>query len=390
MDRAILHLDIPAFPIAVERVVTPRLRGRPVVVAPVSSTRAPVLVSSLEARQMGIFRGMSLARAVRICRDLTVLPPNQPLYRRASDAVLKLLSAYSPLLEPVGGGHVFLDLTGTRRLFGEATDSADRIQREVRARLRLASTLGVASNKLVSRVAARVVRPNRLYDVFPGSEASFLAPLWVDLLPSVDPSAREVLGEVNIRQVKELASLSLSHLRILFSKKARCLYWEARGIDASPVRPPEKTPLVREEETLGEDSNEHVVHQEILDRLAVRGASRIRGMGMEVHRISVRIRYADSIDSARSKKLFPPATSDFILRETLGRLFEKTRIRRTRIRHLEISLSDLRPVERQLFLFAPPPALRPESRCRKALATALDRIRARYGEDAVGIRRGGT
>src|SRR5499426_2062609 len=106
MDRSILHLDIPAFPVAVERVVAPRLRERPVVVAPSSSTRAPILVSSLEARQAGVFRGMPLARAVRICRDLIVLPPNEPLYRRASEAILKLLAAYSPLLEPAGGGHV--------------------------------------------------------------------------------------------------------------------------------------------------------------------------------------------------------------------------------------------------------------------------------------------
>src|SRR2546426_11165258 len=142
MDRAILHLDIPAFPIAAERVVTPRLRDRPVVVAPSSSTRAPVLVSSLEARRAGVFRGMPLARAIRICRDLTVLPPNPPLYRRASGAILHLLSGYSPLLEPAGDGHVFLDMTGTRRLFGETVDSADRIHREVLRRLRLASTLG--------------------------------------------------------------------------------------------------------------------------------------------------------------------------------------------------------------------------------------------------------
>src|SRR2546428_752177 len=162
MDRAILHLDIPAFPIAAERVVTPRLRDRPVVVAPSSSTRAPVLVSSLEARRAGVFRGMPLARAVRICRALTVPPPNEPLTRRASEAILKILSCYSPLLEPAGPGHVFLDMTGTRRLFGEAVNSADRIQREVRERLQLASTLGVASNKLVSRVAAPGIRADPL------------------------------------------------------------------------------------------------------------------------------------------------------------------------------------------------------------------------------------
>src|SRR4030095_2716448 len=297
MDRAILHLDIPAFPVAVERVVSPRLVGRPVVVAPSSSTRAPIIVSSLEARRAGVFRGMPLARAARICRDLIVLPPNEPLYRRASDAILKILNGFSPLLEPAGGGHVFLDMTGTARLFGRSVDSADRIQREVRERLRLHATLGVASNKLVSRVAARVIRPERLYDVFPGSERPFLAPLEVDVLPGVDPPSREMLSEVNIAHVRELATLEVAHLRLLFGKRAWRLYREARGIDPSPVRPPAAAPSVREEETLAEDSNEEALLREALDRLAARGAARLRRMGLLASRAKVRLGYADGVFS---------------------------------------------------------------------------------------------
>ena len=387
MDRAILHLDVPAFPIAVERVVTPYLRDRPVVVAPSSSTRAPVLVSSLEARRAGVFRGMPLARAVRICRDLTVLPPNESLTRRASEAILKILSCYSPLLEPAGPGHVFLDMTGTRRLFGEAVNSADRIQREVRERLRLASTLGVASNKLVSRVAARVIRPDRLYDVFPGSEAPFLAPLEVDLLPGLDPPSRETLSELNVERVKDLAALTVFHLRILFGRRAWRFYREARGIDESPVRPPEKAPAIREEETLAEDSNEEAVHREILDRLVVRSASRIRRMGAEARRVSVRIRYADGVESGRLEDLPRPAAADFTLGEAARHLFESARGRRIRIRHLEVVFSALRFAPRQLSLFDPPPDPRPEARREAALTAALDRIRARYGETAVGAQR---
>jgi DNA polymerase IV len=436
MDRAILHLDIPAFPIAVERVVAPRLVGRPVAVAPSSSTRAPILVSSLEARAAGVFRGMPLARAVRICRDLTILPPNPSLYRRASGAVLSLLSGYSPLLEPAGGGHVFLDMTGTQRLFGEAADSADRIHREVLRRLRLASTLGIASNKLVSRVAARVIRPERLYDVFPGSEAPFLAPLEVDLLPAVDPPSREVLSEVNVVRVKELAALSLPHLRILLGKRAWRLFREARGIDESPVRPPEAAPVVREEETLAEDSNEEAVHREALDRLAARAAAQLRGMAREAAQVAVRIRYADGVEAERSERPAPPTGSEFFLREAASRLFEKARRRRIRIRHLEVTLSDLREMPRQLLLFdalldpvarrdrgnggalerwndaAPAqgnggalargndgdrapragtsggiPSGAAEMRHRQDLETALARIRERYGMEAVGPKR---
>ena len=431
MDRAILHLDIPAFPVAVERVVSPRLVGRPVVVAPSSSTRAAILVSSLEARRAGVFRGMPLARAARICRDLIVLPPNEPLYRRASDAILKVLGCYSPLLEPAGGGHVFLDMTGTHHLFGRAVDSADRIQREVRGRLRLAATLGVASNKLVSRVAARVIRPERLYDVFPGSEAPFLSPLEVDLLPGVDPPAREILWEVNIGRVQELAALDVAHLRLLFGKRAWRLYREARGIDPSPVRPPETTPAVREEETLAEDSNEDAVHREALDRLAARAAARVRRMHREAGRVSIRLCYVDGVESVREETLARPVAHDLAAREIVQRLFEKARGRRTQIRHLEVTMADLREAPHQLLLFEAdedPPAhgemgtgagdaggageqrrsaiagermvrqggaeavdpmataTRKERRD-SALTAALDRIRGRFGIAAVGFKR---
>ncbi|HEU5180265.1 MAG TPA: DNA polymerase IV [Candidatus Polarisedimenticolia bacterium] len=429
MERAIFHLDIPAFPVAVERVVAPRLVGRPVVVAPSSSTRAAIVVASLEARREGVYRGMSLARAVRICRDLIVLPPNAPLYRRASDAILKVLNGYSPLLEPAGAGHVFLDMTGTTRLFGRSVDSADRIQREVRQRLRLAATLGVASNKLVSRAAARVIRPGRLYDVFPGSEAPFLAPLDVDLLPGIDLPAREILSEVNIARVRELAALDIPHLRLLFGQRAWRLYREARGIDPSPVRPPEATPAVREEETLPEDSNEDAVQLEALDRLAARAAAQVRRMRLEAGCVRLRLCYADGVESAREERPKRPACGDLAVREVARRLFEAARGRRIQIRHLELTLAELRAATGQMSLFEEPAAVETKGdapalgrdeavserearaaflaaakqccegpvtgeneairheRRDSALTAALDRIRERFGGASVGFRR---
>src|SRR5207245_2161773 len=183
IERAVLHLDIPAFPVAVERVVDRGLAGRPVAVAPPGSSRVPILAASAEAVREGVRSGMPLFRALRVCRELIVLPPHEALYRRASDAILKLLSCYSPVLEPAGAGHVFLDMTGTRGLFGPAVDAASRIRREVLDRLRLLPTLGVARNKLVGRVAARVVRPDGLLDVLPGTEAPSRPPQRVGWLP---------------------------------------------------------------------------------------------------------------------------------------------------------------------------------------------------------------
>src|SRR5207245_11454457 len=169
MLRSVLNVDIAAFPIAVERVIDRGLCGRPVLLAPPGSARARVLVVSQEAAREGVRAGMPLPVALRRCPGAAVLHPNEPLYKRATGAVLALLGGYSPLVEPAAPGQTFLDLTGTARLFGAAQDAAARIRREIETRLRLKPTVGLATSKLVSRVAARGVRPGGVGEVLPGA-----------------------------------------------------------------------------------------------------------------------------------------------------------------------------------------------------------------------------
>src|SRR2546422_1170561 len=239
MDRSVLHVDIAAFPVAVERVIDRGLRGRPVVVVPPGSARALVLVVSQEAAREGVRAGMPLPVALRCCPGAMVLHPNETLYRRATGAVLALLGGYSSLVEPAAPGQTFLDLTGTARLFGAAQDAAARIRREIETRLRLKPTVGLATSKLVSRVAARVIRPDGLCDVFPGSEAPFLAPLPVGLLPAARGTTRERLLDLNVGRVADLLRFSQTQLLVAFGAHGGRLRCQALRIDASPVRPPE-------------------------------------------------------------------------------------------------------------------------------------------------------
>ena len=162
MDREIIYLTVTAFPVAVERVIHPELRGRPVVVAPLGSARSIVTALSSEAWNAGIRKGMALAKAMRYCRSTIVLPPNEPLYLRASRAIFKVLENFSPVLEPSGHGHAYMDITGTGRLFGPPRDTAWKAQKEIRRQLRLDASLGVASNKMVSKIASEVIQACRL------------------------------------------------------------------------------------------------------------------------------------------------------------------------------------------------------------------------------------
>jgi DNA polymerase-4 len=380
MLRSVLHLDIAAFGIAVERVVDPALRGRPVVVAPVGTSRAVVVTVSLEARLWGIHRGMLLEAAARRCPDLVALPPNQRLYRRATGSVFDIVTRYTPVVEPSPSGRFFLDMTGTHRLFGAVQDAGARIQREIERRLRLEPAVGAATNKLLSRVAAKIMRPDGLCDVFPGGEAAFLEPLEVALLPRLGPEMRHQLDELNLRIIRELAAVPLPELMMVFGSRGRLLYRNARGVDETPVRPVERAPSVIEEELLEEDTNNREVLHAALRRMVERGAGRLRDQGVMARAMEIRIRYADSVEAFRCRPLVRVPPVEARLFDIARRWFDALCTRRIRVRYLEIRFRDLHRMPRQLELFG---AGMRDQRRDFSLAQAVDAIRRRFGDGAV-------
>ncbi|HKN46821.1 MAG TPA: hypothetical protein VJ144_02515 [Candidatus Polarisedimenticolia bacterium] len=384
MDRSVLHVDIAAFPIAVERVIEPGLRGWPVVVAPPGSARVPVLVVSQEAAREGVRAGMPVPVALRRCPGTVVLHPNEALYRRATGALLSLLGGYSPLVEPAAAGQTFLDLTGTARLFGAAQDAAARIRKEIETRLRLRPTVGLATSKLVSRVAARVARPDGLCDVFPGSEAPFLAPLPVGLLPAARGEARERLSDLNVQWVADLLRFSQTQLQVAFGAHGGRLRCQALGIDASPVRRPEAAPAVVEEETLAEDSNEEAVLLRALFGLCARAGARLRRLEARAGRLRVTLRHSDTILARREERLAMPTAADLLLFAQARAICHRARVRRVRVRWIELRCLEIARGLRQLTLFGPEAFdERASGGAADSVAEAVDRIRGRFGEGAI-------
>ncbi|MEE9218315.1 MAG: DNA polymerase IV [Acidobacteriota bacterium] len=378
MERQILHVEIGAFAVAVERVANPGLAGRPVLLASVEAPRAVVLCASEEARATGVRRGMPLAQALRRCRSAAVLIPNEPLYRRAASAVSELLGGFSPLLEPTGYGRAFLDLTGTHRLFGPTQDLAARIERDLRQRLRLIPAVGLACNKLVSRMASRLLPASSLCGVFSGSERTFLEPLPAGWLPELEADARRTLAELNMVQVGELGALTLPQLTLAFGAAGRRLYRQARGLDDSPVRPPERIPRVIVDETLAQDSNDEAAVAAALRRLVQRAGRALRARDRATACIRLGLRYSDGVQAAAARRLQRPLTDDFSLWEQTQRLLERAWRRRLRVRYLELICEQLVPAD-PADLFGP----RPDEVRRLELCAALDRLRNKHGESIV-------
>jgi DNA polymerase-4 len=383
MPREILHLDIRNFCIALERQRRPDLRDWPMVIAP-GQGRTVVQAVSPEARQEGIQPGMVVARARRRCRRLTILPPDFSFYQQIQEKVITSLGMFSPLVEPVGWGHFFIDITGTRRLWGTLLDTADRMRRLVTRDFQLNAAVGLASNKLVSRVAARVIRIQELCDVFPGVESSFLAPLRVSLLPGVgEVTTTRLLAELNLKTAGELAHISPILLSQIFGAAGQRLRSMALGEDRSPVVTPRAVPLIREDIQLPDDDNRRFRLSGHLYGLVEGLGRRLRSQNRCPRELTLTVTYADGIQ-ARARERFSAAGSEFHLDSVLYRaalrLFDRAVQRRLRIRRLTLSAAYLQPPIGQLALF---PWDDFHSGKETKLLQAMDHIRDRYGNGAL-------
>ena len=373
--RSVLFVDPPAFCTTVEGLAAPALRTRPVAVAPPGADRATILALSAEARLAGIERGMPVRQALKRCPDLVLLPPNPRLYARASRALHEVLRRYAPVIEPHGYGHAFLDLTGTGRLFGPAVDVAARVQREVRERLRLPLSVGVAANKLVSQAATTVVKPEPLLEVLGGDEASFLAPHPLDVLPDLHPRMRRRLDDYQLDLIGEVAAITESALCAVFGGAGRTLRAQARGIDPRPVLPPEVRAEYRVMHTLATDTNDLGVLHGLLRRLTERLGQRLRQRGLAARRLTVGIDYVDYESDCRALPI-REAALDVELWDASRRALAQAMARRLAVRQVTVTVDRLIEANLQLDLWEPPT---PRA---AVLQRALDNIDGRTGRRA--------
>ncbi|MBA2756747.1 MAG: DNA polymerase IV, partial [Chloroflexi bacterium] len=252
--RTILHVDLDAFFAAVEQRDRPELAGRPVIVGGDPAGRGVVSAASYEARRFGVHSAMSLGEAVRRCPDGIFLPVDGRRYQLASRDVMAVLRTFTPAVEPISIDEAFLDVTGSRALFGEGPAIAATIKSAVRERVGLTASVGVASNKLVAKVASDLRKPDGLVVVAPGGEAAFLAPLPISRLWGVGEKTGAALGEYGVRTIGDLAALPPDLVVRRFGKHGDSLIDRARGIDDDPVHEGDPAKSVGHEHTFDVDT----------------------------------------------------------------------------------------------------------------------------------------
>jgi len=381
MERDIIHFSIPSFPIALARVTDSSLRERPVAIAPGHSERALLQYVSTEARSDGVFEGMPVYRAVRLCPSLTLLMPNPGLVSGGTRKLISMTKHFTPLWEPASAGRIFLDMTGCSRLYGPGRDIAMRLEREIEDSMKLKGSAGVAGNKLVSKIASGCLERPGICDVLRGSEAQFISPMCISVLPGIGKTRENILlSDLNIHRVGQVADLKVSQLKLLFGPFAPLLHQRAAGIDPSPVKPPELSMTVSEESYMAQEDNDDSLLLAEMCRLVGRCGFRLRTMGKAAAVIRLTVHFADGISARRAHSFRAPENMDPSLAKASEKLLEAICSRRVRVRGMRLDCRKLYRHGGQADLFAP----RDSSSCPvSSLQFALDSVRTKYGADAV-------
>jgi len=390
-ERTILHADMDAFFVAVELLRRPDLRGRPVVVGG-TGPRGVVAAASYEARRYGVRSAMPTAMARQRCPAAVFLDGDHARYEQMSVQIHDIFLRVTPLVEPIALDEAFLDVSGTRRLFGPGDVAARRIRADIHDELGLTCSVGVASTKLLAKLASKAAKPVAsprgiapgpgVFVVPPARELEFLHPHPVGALWGVGPVTLSRLARLGVTTVGELAALPLSTVvTALGAANGRHLHDLARGIDGRPVEPSRPLKSVGHEETFAHDLVDRADLDAVLVRQADAVASRLRTRDLVARTISIKVRYGDFTTLTRSSTPGGSMATGPALVDAARRLLDQVEVT-PGVRLFGISASSLGA--------AGPEQLTLDEAGRPSwddAGRAVDDIRRRYGEDAIGTAR---
>jgi DNA polymerase-4 len=346
--RAIVHLDMDAFFAAVEVLERPELAGKPVVVGGRPAERGVVAAASYPARAFGVHSGLPMARALALCPQAIVLPPRHHLYHEYSRQVMEMLHQASPVVEQLSIDEAYLDLTEQATPWEGAIEVARQLQGRVRNEVGLSASLGVATNKLVAKVASARDKPGGLTVVRPGEEAAFLAPLPVHVLWGVGPVTAQRLAEMGVATVGDLVRVPEGELRARFGQRGVELAHQARGIDERPVVTEYERKSLSQETTFVRDLRDAEPLRRQLWQLSQGVGQQLKEEGLAARTVAIKLRYADFTTLTRQMRLAVPTDDERVIYRAAAVLLRRAWQRGRPVRLLGVAGRDLSPPPGQL------------------------------------------
>lgn len=386
MPRKILHLDLDAFFCAVEEQRDPTLRGKPFAVGGRPEHRGVVASCSYAARRFGVRSALPMSRAIKICPTLIIVTHRHNRYEEVSERVMEKLRGLTPLVEQISIDEAFLDLSDLPEP-GETL--ARQIQTLIRNELGLPCSLGVATNKLVAKIATDVGKsatarsdesPNAIMVVPPGEEAAFLAPLPTRALWGIGPKTADKLAALGIHTIGDIARWPETELARRFGKQGREFFVHARGIDDRQVITSHAAKSISQETTFVRDVSDGKLLRKTLRELSEGVGWRLRQSQLCGATVKLKLRWPDFTTLSRQLTLTQPTDQDDEIFAAAQQLFDREWRAGLAARLLGVAVTGLGPPLRQLSL------LDDDSEKKRRLQQTLDGLREKFGEEAV--RRG--
>ncbi len=382
--KTILHLDMDAFFVSVERILDPTLEGKPVIVGGDPHGRGVVAACSYEARKFGLHSAMPIRNAFKLCPQGVYLHGHYKEYVRYSKAVKNLLEKKLPLVQQASVDEFYIDFTGCSGIYGPPLQFTTDLQKEISDKLLLPCSIGIASNKTIAKIASDFKKPKGITYVAPGTEKEFLAPLQIERIPGIGKKTFPILRARGFRTIGDLANSSTDYLSTLLGKFGTDLWEKANGKGNDILTTDHERKSVSKETTFDEDIVGKSQIEDYLFDLTGKVGQLIRNENWQALTISIKLRYSDFETITRAKTLANPTDDDKVIFETARTLFRQAYTRRVGIRLIGIHLSKLNHFFEQELLFED------EELIRKRMLRAVMKIRDKYGFSAIQIGKSGT
>lgn len=375
--RLILHLDLDAFFVSVERILNPKLKGKPVIVGgDPKYGRGVVAACSYEARQYGLHSAMPIRTAYRLCPNGIYIHGHFDEYVRFSDAVENILKKYSPIVEQASIDEFYLDMTGCQKIYGSMFSFASFIQKEIWVRLSLPCSIGIGSNKTIAKIASDCMKPTGITYVLPGMEKHFLSPMPIEAIPGVGKVMLKDLNSKGIYKIGDITALPQEYFAAAYGKYGIDLWRKANGEGSEYLTIRREQKSISKETTFGEDVTSSKFLKDTLFELTGKICQSIRNHGWIASTVSIKLRYSDFQTLTRSRTI-KPTDDDKVVFDTAWQLLSKAHTRRVGVRLIGVGLTNFSEDCEQEFLFED------EDVKRKKMFRAVTRIRDKYGYNAI-------
>jgi len=383
MPRKILHLDLDAFYCSIEILSDPSLRSIPFAVGGRPEQRGVVASCSYAARKFGVHSAMPMGQAVKVCPHLKIIPAHFAAYEKASQQVMMILNNLTPFVEQLSIDEAFLDVSSLR---DSAETIAASLQRDINTQLGLPCSLGVATNKLVAKIANTIGKakvrsdnpPNAIQVIEPGTEAAFLAALPIRELWGVGPKTAEHLSRLGIHTIGDIAKQSEADLIQCFGKHGQELFQRAQGFDDRPVEAADETKSISKETTFNVDVRAIRPLTDTLQQLSDSVGRHTRQSGLLARTVKIKVRWSNFETVTRQMSLLSPTDLDDEIFEAAFALFEQVWTRGRPVRLIGVGVSGFEDKPQQLGLWVDP-----DLEKKKHLQTTLDKLKDKFGEGAI-------